>query len=206
MSFTDRLVLWLHLGFAIFTIGPLALAISSVPRYIRRRDVAILRYLSRITVIFTVGSLLVLVFGIVLGQQDHDFSHPWLTASLTLFLVAIVLLVLIIRDERGAIKALAPEGIVLAAAGPDSTAGHEGTIPAGSPAAAAGEQAAAEQAAAGQATAGQAAADPNQPQPAAGGATLAAHVASVERGRIAAMGGVVNLIWLVILALMVWRP
>ncbi len=41
---------------------------------------------------------------------------------------------------------------------------------------------------------------------AAGGATLAEHVASVERGRIAAMGGIVNLIWLVILALMVWQP
>jgi hypothetical protein len=31
-------------------------------------------------------------------------------------------------------------------------------------------------------------------------------VASMERGRIAAMGGVVNLIWLVILVLMVWQP
>jgi hypothetical protein len=37
-------------------------------------------------------------------------------------------------------------------------------------------------------------------------ATLAADIASVERGRIAAMGGVVNLIWLVILVLMVWQP
>jgi hypothetical protein len=37
-------------------------------------------------------------------------------------------------------------------------------------------------------------------------ATTAAHVAAVERGRIAAMGGVVNLIWLVILVLMVWQP
>src|SRR5215469_17991387 len=72
MSFTDRLVLWLHIGFAIFTIGPLALAISSTPRYIRRREVPILRYLCRITVIFTAASLLVLVFGLVLGQIDHD--------------------------------------------------------------------------------------------------------------------------------------
>ena len=38
MSFTDRLVLWLHIGFAIFTIGPVALAISSTPAYIRRRE------------------------------------------------------------------------------------------------------------------------------------------------------------------------
>ena len=92
MSFTDRLVLWLHIGFAIFTIGPLALAISSTPRYIRRRELPILRYLSRITVIFTAASLLVLVFGIVLGQLHHDFSRPWLTVAMTLFVVAIVLL------------------------------------------------------------------------------------------------------------------
>jgi hypothetical protein len=43
-------------------------------------------------------------------------------------------------------------------------------------------------------------------QPVAGRATLTADIASTERGRIAAMGGVVNLIWLVILVWMVWQP
>ena len=185
MSFTDRLVLWLHIGFAIFTIGPVALAISSTPRYIRLRDVAILRYLSRITVIFTLGSLLVLIAGIVLADLKHDFSRPWLTVAMTLFVVAIVLLVLVIRDQRRAIKALySPE-----------TPGHmptDGSAPDDSAGAPAGP-------------------DPAGPEPAdtsphGGEAALAAHVASVERGRIAAMGGVVNLIWLVILVLMVWQP
>jgi hypothetical protein len=200
MSFTDRLVLWLHIGFAIFTVGPLALAISSTPRYIRRRDVPVLRYLTRTTLIFTAGSLLVLVFGIVLGQLHHDYAHPWLTASLTLFVVAIVLLVLIIRDQRRAIRALtpqvasssAPAGSALPEAEPESAgsagaagaASPSGTVPARTVPAGAD----------GPAEAGTA------------GATLAEHVASVERGRIAAMGGVVNLIWLVILVLMVWQP
>ncbi len=40
MSFTDRLVLWLHIGFAIFTIGPVTIAIMSTPRYIRARNQA----------------------------------------------------------------------------------------------------------------------------------------------------------------------
>jgi hypothetical protein len=175
MSFGDRLVLWLHIAFAIFTIGPVALAISSTPRYIRRRDIPVLRYLSRITLIFTTASLLVLVFGIVLSNIVHAFSRPWLTVSMTLFVVAIVLLVLIVRDQRKAIRALAE----LAS---DDGAGtgytrqervesrqddYDGT---------------------GQQTA------------------EAAHTASVERGRIAALGGVVNLLWLVILVLMVWRP
>jgi hypothetical protein len=186
MSFTDRLVLWLHIGFAIFTVGPLALAISSTPRYIRRRDVPVLRYLSRITLIFTAGSLLVLILGVVLGQLDHDFSHPWLTAAMTLFVVAIVLLVLIIRDQRRAIKAITPPDAASAAAG-DQPEQAEPTEPTD--------------------VNGGADLGPDGPVPAGtGGATLAEHVASVERGRIAAVGGVVNLIWLVILVLMVWQP
>jgi hypothetical protein len=197
MSFTDRLVLWLHIAVAIFTIGPLALAISSTPRYIRRREVPILRYLSRITVIFTAASLLVLVFGIILGQIHHDFSRPWLTVSMTLFVVAIVLLVLVIRDQRRAIKAVVTElPPSVTAAGPDNGAASAADAAAGGPPTGA---------AAPETPGGAPGAD------AAGGAggqsaTLAAHVASVERGRIAALGGIVNLIWLAILVLMVWQP
>jgi hypothetical protein len=206
MSFTDRLVLWLHIGFAIFTIGPVALAISSSPRYIRRRDVPVLRYLSRITLIFTTASLLVLVFGIVLGQLDHDFDHPWLTVAMTLFIVAIVLLVLIIRDQRSAIRAITPAAATAQAAGEFARAPAAGSTAAGSTAAgstAAGD-AAADTASAGATDASSASSTTDAAgQPAR---TLAEHIASVERGRIAAMGGVVNLIWLVILALMVWRP
>jgi hypothetical protein len=200
MSFTDRLVLWLHIGVAIFTIGPVAVAISSTPRYIRRRDVPVLRYLTRITVIFTIGSLLVLVFGIVLGQLDHDYSKPWLTAAATLFVVALVLLLLIIRDQRRAIKSLAPGPFT--PAGAPATAGAAGTAgdardddgagPGDGQDPAGGE-------AAGTSAGGMA-------QPVGSGATLSADIASVERGRIAAIGGVVNLIWLVILVLMIWQP
>ncbi|HUC23216.1 MAG TPA: hypothetical protein VMA73_10965 [Streptosporangiaceae bacterium] len=189
MSFTDRLVLWLHIGFAIFTIGPVALAISSTPRYIRLRDVAVLRYLSRITVIFTLGSLLVLIVGLVLAEQKHDFSRPWLTVAMTLFVVAIVLLALVIRDQRRAIKAISPAEVPAQGSADDS-----GVPPGAAPAVSETTDAA---------TTGPEPAGASQP---AGEAVLAAHVASVERGRIAAMGGVVNLIWLVILVLMVWQP
>jgi hypothetical protein len=43
------------------------------------------------------------------------------------------------------------------------------------------------------------------PTPATATATRVS-VATVERGRIASLAGVVSLIWLVILVLMVWRP
>src|SRR5258707_8301417 len=106
MSFTEQLVLWLHIGFAIFTIGPVTVAIMSTPRYIRRRNVVIVRYLYRTTRIFAVISLGVLIAGLVLANQLNDFSKPWLTASLTLFVVAIALLVLIMRDQHRAIATL----------------------------------------------------------------------------------------------------
>ncbi len=46
-----------------------------------------------------------------------------------------------------------------------------------------------------------------EPAPeAATGTAAQVHVATVERGRIASLAGVVSLIWLVILVLMVWKP
>ena len=185
MTFSEHLVLWLHVAFVIFTVGPLTVAIMSTPRYIRKQNVTIVRYLSRITFILTIGSLGVLIAGVILGQMLKVASKPWLIVSLTLFLVAIVLLGLIVRDQRGAIRAM------------DEAAEHS----------------------AGQAVAvvDPTPADPaeNLPEPDAGSAPPASpaaspaspphHLATVERGRIAMLGGVVGLIYLVILVLMVWN-
>jgi len=185
MSFTDRLVLWLHVGFVIFTIGPVTVAIMSTPRYVRTGNLIVTRYLYRVTRIFAVLSLGVLIMGLILAQLKKDFSHPWLTASMTLFVVALVLLVLIIRDQHRAIAALE-----LAAAAESGSA----VVPADAPGSAG--------------TADPEAADGDSPveQPDSPAAQAAGpHVATVERGRIATMGGVVSLIWLVILVLMVWN-
>jgi hypothetical protein len=197
MSFTDRLLLWFHIGFVIFAIGPVTIATMSTPRYIRARNVGVLRYLSRMTRIFGAASLGVLLFGIIAGQSLHDMTKTWVTASMTLFVVALVLLVLIMRDQHKAIVAV--EGSLAAAPG-DNPAGAPAAAPAASSAAAGGPEPTAadvEPAPAG--------------QPASGTATATAtaarvHVATVERGRIASLAGVVTLIWLVILVLMVWRP
>ncbi len=103
MSFTDRLLLWFHIGFVIFAIGPVTIASMSTPRYIRARNVGVLRYLSRMTRIFGAASLGVLLFGIIAGQSLHEMTKAWVTASMTLFVVALVLLVLIMRDQHRAI-------------------------------------------------------------------------------------------------------
>jgi len=203
MSFTDRLLLWFHIGFVIFAIGPVTITTLSTPRYIRARNVGVLRYLSRMTRIFGAASLGVLLFGIIAGQSLHDMTKTWVTASLTLFVVALVLLVLIMRDQHKAIAAV--EGSLAAA--PAAGAGEAAaTAPAASSAAAGRPEPTAadvEPAPAGE-PAGAAAAPGRT---ATGTATAARlHVATVERGRIASLAGVVSLIWLVILVLMVWRP
>jgi hypothetical protein len=187
MSFADRLVLWLHIGFAIFAIGPVTIAIMTTPRYIRKRNLVVLRFLYRTTAVYTIGSLGVLVFGAALAQLLHKFSKPWLTVSLTLFLVALVLLALIIRDQHRAIAKIEDA---------EETAGEVGAVlPA-----TAGQAAAAEAGDATPKTGGL----PEDPREAAEAAHVS-HIGHVERGRIASLGGVVSLIWLVILVLMVWN-
>lgn len=185
MSAIERLVLWLHVAFVIFTIGPVTVAIMSSPRAIRTRNTVVLQHLLVMTRIFGTASLGVLVFGIILGQQRKELSKAWLTVSMTLFVVALVLLVLIMRDQRRALAAL--------------KLADKQPVPAPQPAVA-GELAGAEPGAAAveeeAATVEPAAAAP---------VTAASHIANVERGRIVSMGGVVSLIWLVILVLMVWN-
>jgi hypothetical protein len=191
MSFTDRLMVYLHVTFAIFAIGPVTIATMSSPRYIRTRNVVVLRYLLRITRIFGAVSLGVLIFGIAAGQALNKLGSAWLTVSMTLFVVALVLLVLIMRDQRRAITALE-------AAGGSAAAGVSAQAPgeAGQPATGESEQPAPAAGTTTPAGHGQAAAD-------TGAATGPA--ASVERGRIASMAGFVSLIWLAILVLMIWN-
>jgi len=188
MSFSQRLVLWLHVGFVIFTIGPVTLAIMSTPRYIRRRDVRILRYLTRMTFVLGVASLTVLIAGFALASMLGKEGNWWVIVSATLFIVAVLLLGLIHRDQRHAIRALE-------AAGSRTGADAHGKVE--TPAE--GERSAAEP------EAGAGADEAAAVQAGGAAAASAAHLATVERGRIAMIGGVVSLIWLVILVLMVWN-
>lgn len=178
MSFGDHVILWLHIAAAVFTIGPGTAAIMSTPRYIRKRNPVVVGYLFRTTRIYTVAALLTLIFGLILTGMTHQFSQWWVSASLTLFVVAFVLLLSILRDQRRALTALeAPAGTAADA------------LPDGSRSEISGEDAAK----AGAAGGGQAT------------ATAADHRAVVERGRIASLGGLTALIWLVILIFMVWQ-
>jgi hypothetical protein len=204
MSFADHAVLWLHLVAAIFTIGPGTAAIMSTPRYIRRQNTALVGYLYRTTRIYSIAALLTLIFGAVLAGLTHKFSQWWISVSLTLFVVAFVLLMLIIRDQRTALTALTTADDTVAAGRGDVAPSAEVASPA-------------------EAVQAPEAAPEGQQTGAAGGGQSATAVASdarpamttdprtglrlaaVERGRIAMMGGITAVIWLVILILMVWH-
>ena len=137
------LFLLLHVGFAIFTLGPLTAALMAAPRTIRAKNVPVLRNIQRTIRIYGFASVGVFVFGLAVGiaMGGGVLGEWYMSASMTLFLVGIVLLFLIDRDLRSAVKVL----------------GNEDT----------------------------------------------ADDAQVQNGRIAAIGGLLTLIWLVILALMI---
>jgi hypothetical protein len=203
MSFADHAVLWLHLVAAVFTIGPGTAAVMSTPRYIRRQNTVLVGYLYRTTRIYSIAALLTLIFGAVLAGMTHKFSQWWISVSLTLFVVAFVLLMLIIRDQRTALTALTTADDTVAAGRADVAASAEAASPSGeaaqAPEAAPGGQQA-ETAGGGQpATAVASDARPAMTTDPRTGLRLAA----VERGRIAMMGGITAVIWLVILVLMV---
>ena len=201
MSFADHAILWLHVTAAVFTIGPGTAAIMSTPRFIRKRNPVIVGYLLRTTRIYSLGTLLTLAFGVILTAMTHKFSQWWISVSLTLFVVAFILLLLIMRDQRKALGALdraagaaVADGVEESVRSADSEAAAEATPADGTQ---------------------QAVTEGDRPaiggaQPAAGATRLAAAeanrmTAAVERGRITSLGGVTALIWLVILVLMAWH-
>ncbi|GGT77089.1 hypothetical protein [Actinomadura citrea] len=190
MSTSDRILLFLHIGFAIFTLGPLTAATMSTPRYIRKRNVVVVRYLHRTTQIYGIGTLGIFLIG--LGLAKGDLAEVWLTVSMTLFVVALVLLLIVERDQRKAVHLLE---VAAAEAVPAPVAARPAATEKAGEAKEGGVEAEGGAAEAGAPAAG-ATAEP---------AAATGEIAQVERGRLAAMSGVVALIWLVILVLMVWN-
>jgi K+-transporting ATPase A subunit len=101
------LLLWLHIGFAIFALGPVTAATMSTPRFIRARNLDVLRHLHRTTRIYAIASVGVFLFGVLLGREY--LGRPYLSVSMTLFIVAAVLLVVVERDQGAALRALGNE-------------------------------------------------------------------------------------------------
>jgi hypothetical protein len=173
----------------------------STPRFIRKRNPVIVGYLLRTTRIYSFGTLLTLAFGIILTAMTHKFSQWWISVSLTLFVVAFVLLLLIMRDQRRALSALDRAAGAAVADGVEDSAHVAGP----GAAAEAGPSDGTEQALT---EADRLAIGGTQPASTGTQRTAAQAdrlIAAVERGRIVSLGGVTALIWLVILVLMAWH-
>ncbi|MEP6697713.1 MAG: hypothetical protein ABJA34_12685 [Pseudonocardiales bacterium] len=97
----------LHIAAAVFLIGPLTFATSVSPRLIRQGadGVPILKLMHRVTQFYGLGTLLVGVLGLALVRGKISFNQFWVSASLTLFVVALVLIFAIVeRDQRAALR------------------------------------------------------------------------------------------------------
>lgn len=185
MSSGDRVLMILHIGFSIFALGPITAATMATPRYIRRADASVVRYLNRITRIYGLATLGIFLFGALLAHGTFD--QIWLSASMTLFAVAFVLLFIVERDQRQAVHKieLAAGRRTIPAEGPRPAEATDKPV-AGVPE-------------------GEAKAEARKPPEVKPAPAEEHEPARVETGRIATISGVIALIWIVILVLMIWH-
>lgn len=183
-----KLFLALHVLLAIFLIGPLAMIPMTALRSIRGRDARQLHGAARQTMIYGLASILVFLLGFaVVGTEpsDHKISlgAPWLTISMTLYVIALVLVLVVLVPSLRRAARLIDKGVLdtksaLAGATKPAVAGEEG--------------------------------DPaTEVEPTL--TATAADLASKERldalyGRTAGIAGLVALLFAVIIVLMVTRP
>lgn len=93
-----KLLLALHLLFAIFAIGPLAHAATTAARGVRKSDPSATAASVRMLRIYSWASVLVVVAGGALmsvkrnGEKVGEFTDLWIWLSLVLWLVSVVLI------------------------------------------------------------------------------------------------------------------
>lgn len=125
-----KLLLTLHLLFAVFAVGPLVHAATTASRGVRRGDATATASASRVLRIYAYASVLVVLVGFGLmsqkrrGQRLGEFGDTWVWLSLVLWAVAVALVLGVIVPtldratrtigEQGSVVALTPR---VAAAG-----------------------------------------------------------------------------------------
>ena len=114
-------VLWLHIAAAILFLGPLTVATMATPRAIREGadGLPLLRWLHRTTRVYGLASILVFALGVaVVPLADRvGFEEGWLSASMGMFLVAWLIVLVIIADQRRALREIEGGGDAAVRAG-----------------------------------------------------------------------------------------
>jgi hypothetical protein len=111
-----KVLLSIHVLAAILAIGPIAVAASVFPRYVRAQagegavDSPVAGFLHRICRGYAVLGVAVPVFGFATGASLGMLTDAWLVASVLLTALAAALLVLaILPPQRSALAAPAPD-------------------------------------------------------------------------------------------------
>lgn len=99
-----KVLLALHLVAAVFAIGPLVHATTTASRGLRLKDAAAIKLSSRMTTVYAIASVVVVILGFGLMSAKSPFTHEkvagfgeaWVWISLILWLVAAVLALLVI--------------------------------------------------------------------------------------------------------------
>lgn len=97
-----KLLLLLHLLTAIFAIGPLVHAVTTASRGLRQADAPALASSARMAKIYSMASVLVVIFGFGLmsqkshGKQLGSFGDTWIWLSLVLWVIAVVVTFVVI--------------------------------------------------------------------------------------------------------------
>ncbi|TAM71860.1 MAG: DUF2269 family protein [Microbacteriaceae bacterium] len=106
----------LHVAGAVFIVGPMAILPMTAMRSVRAGDGAQVARLAKSTNLFTLLSLLVVVFGFgVMGMSDPKyhvtFASTWIWLSIVMYAISFVLsLVVVVPTMRKAAAALQSAG------------------------------------------------------------------------------------------------
>lgn len=104
------LVLWLHVGAAIFLIGPVTVAMSAAPRAVKAGDegLPLLRWFHRTTRYYGLATLTVFALGLLVVPLDDDVTikAAWLSASMAMSIVAFLLVLFSAREQGRAIATI----------------------------------------------------------------------------------------------------
>lgn len=162
-----KLLLLLHLLTAIFAIGPLVHAVTTASRGLRQADAPAIASSARMAKIYSMVSVLVVIFGFGLmsqkrrGKELGSFGDTWIWLSVLLWVVAVALTFVVIVPalEKAAEQLRSAGGL-------------------------------------------------NSPEERSGGGRIESAPINLkaQTARVAASGGVVGMIFAVIVVLMVYRP
>ncbi|WP_111720989.1 DUF2269 family protein [Homoserinimonas sp. OAct 916] len=106
----DTIMVTLHVVAAVFIIGPMAILPMTGMRAIKAGQGGQVAVLAKSTLIFSLLSLLVIIFGFgIIGMRSMPITLWWILLSLVLYAIALILtLVVVVPALRRASRRLSP--------------------------------------------------------------------------------------------------